>query len=114
MYNFMLFQYTHFTELLVLFRVAALTWTRRDSLTHARVILGTDSSSRMKANISVLNWLPYEVRINKSTLMYKRKEGGQGVPNVPLPIPLNPGTHPFFVGFHLFALFNRQTLCIIV
>jgi hypothetical protein len=39
----------------------------------ARVILGTDTSSRSIANFNKLNWIPFydEVKINKCTLVYK-------------------------------------------
>ena len=42
--------------------------------------------------------------------------GGQGGPNLPPPVPCNPGSRPFFLGFLPFAIFRLQNImqcCII-
>ena len=36
--------------------------------------------------------------------------GGQGGPNLPPPVPCNPGSRPFFLGFLPFALFRLRNI----
>ena len=50
---------------------------------------------------------------NLTILIYSNTNqggGGQGGPNLPPPVPCNPGYRPFFLGFLPFALFRLRNI----